>query len=134
MATAVDTYTFAAVGADLKTYLGISDDSEDTNLTLWLDAAARQCDNLLKGEDFIDDDDNDVAHPAGIKLGIFEWVRAFRTWFQSNRQADLTQKTTGPLRETYRADQVGALLATNAAAHHWNDEAKDITLWGSVAL
>lgn len=134
MATAVDTYTFAAEGAALKTYLGITGTAEDTNLTLWLAAAARKCDNLLKGEDFVDDDGNDVAHPAGIRLGVYEWVRAFRTWFQSERQSDLTQRTTGPLRETYRADRVGAQVATEAAAHHWNDEAKDITLWGSVAL
>lgn len=134
MATAVDTYTFAAEGAALKLYLGITGTAEDTNLELWLDAAARKCDNLLKGEDFVDEDDVDIPHPAGIRLGVYEWVRAFRQWFKTNRQADTTQKTTGPLRETFRADQVGVTLATSAAAHHWLDESDDISLWGSVAL
>ena len=67
VATASDTYTFVLEGANLKLYLGIVGAGEDTNLELWLDSAARDCDNLLKGEDFIDDDGNDVTHPATIR-------------------------------------------------------------------
>ena len=133
MATAVDTYNFADDGVALKAYLGITGGAEDTNLTLWIDAAAQDCDEHLKGEDFIDDDDVDISHPAGIRLGIYEWVRAYRLWFKSNRQAGLTQKTTGPLRETYRADVVGLIEARAASSHLWLGKSRDASLWGSVA-
>jgi hypothetical protein len=123
VAWARDTYTWAAYGDLLKGYLQIDlgDASEDARLELWLSAANEDCDHYTENE-FVDAEGADIVHPSSILLGIYEWVMAYRSWYDPDRQAGATEVSTGPLREKYRGGNEGtegAVLGHAAAKPHW---------------
>jgi hypothetical protein len=130
--TAVDTYTWAAYEAPLKAYLGLTGSAEDAQLQLWLTSAAEDCDNYT-GNDFTDADGSPITHPKSIELGIYEWVKNFRSWYDPERNAGLSQVQTGPLREMYRggvSGTDGSILARSAAFPHWYPSKVDVSLEG----
>lgn len=132
MTTAVDTYTWALYEAPLKAYLGVTGTAEDDNLQLWLTAAAEDCD-FYTGNDFTDGDGDPITHPVSIRVGIYEWVKHFRSWYDPNRNAGATEISTGPLREKYQGGNVGtdgSILARAAAQPHWYPSKIDISLEG----
>lgn len=132
MTTAVDTYTWATTSEGLKDYLGLNDTSEDVRLELWLAAACEDCD-FYTGNDFTDDDGNPITHPRSIRVGIYEWVKHFRSWYNPNRNAGAIEIQTGPLREKYQGGNTGtdgAHLARAAAIGHWWPSKVDVSLEG----
>lgn len=135
MTTAADTYTWLLFEDTLKTHLGLTgDDTEDDNLELWLAAAAEDCDNFT-GNTFTDDAGDPITHPSSIKLGIIEWVMAFRSWSDPDRNAGATEVSTGPLREKFQGGNAGTdarTLAHAAAAPHWYPSKIDISLMGAA--
>jgi hypothetical protein len=132
MATAVETYTWAAYEAGLKAYLGVVGTAEDANLQLWLESAAEDCDNYTEN-DFTDDAGGDITHPKNILLGIYEWVKHFRSWYDPNRNSGAVEIQTGPLREKYQGGNMGtdgSILARAAAYPHWYPSKVHIDLEG----
>jgi hypothetical protein len=130
MATAASTYTWAAYEATLKAYLGISGTSEDTNLELWLSVAAADCDAFVRWAWVDPDTGNDVQHGPGVWMGIAEWVRNFRYYFQRNSMSGIRSKRTGALHETYDAS-TGFRLARAAAQELWWPDARTVWLQGA---
>jgi hypothetical protein len=131
--TAVETYTWEAYEAKLKVYLGLTGDtSEDTQLQDYLTGAAEDCDNYTEN-DFTDADGNPIIHPVNIWLGIVAWVTAYRSWYDPERNAGLSQVQTGPLREMYRggvSGTDGSILARSAAFPHWYPSKVDVSREG----
>lgn len=133
MTTAVETYTWAAYEAPLKAYLGVTGNDEDANLQLWLTAAAEDCDHYT-GNKFTDDDGDPITHPVSIRVGIYEWVKHFRSWYNPNRNAGAIEIQTGSLREKYQGGNTGtdgAHLARAAAIGHWWPSKVDVSLEGA---
>ena len=134
MTTAASTYTWATYSVALKAYLGVSGSTEDTNLQLWLESAAVDCDDFVGEDAFTDDDGDPIAHPSKIKLGIFEWVKAYRARAQRGAGPGVTSVRTGSLAETYSNDgtpDAGA-LARAAARDLWMASVKDVSLLGAA--
>lgn len=132
MTSAVDTYTWAATSEGLKDYLGIDNTDEDVNLELWLASAAEDCDNYT-GNDFTDSDGDPETHPRSILLGIYEWVKNFRSWYAPARNAGAVEIQTGPLREKFQGGNSGtdgSILARSAAFPHWFPSKVDVSLEG----
>lgn len=133
MATAAETYTWATTSEGLKDYLGLSDTSEDVRLELWLAAACEDCDNYTEN-DFTDDDGGDITHPRSIRVGIYEWVKHFRSWYNPDRNAGAVEIQTGPLREKFQGGNFGtdgSILARAAAFPHWYPSKVHIDLEGT---
>ena len=128
MATAASTYTWALTGVALKAYLGVSGSTEDTNLTLWLASASEDCDDFVGADAFVDDDGVDITHPTKIRLGIYEWVKAFRAWYQT-RTAGIASVRTRSLSESYNGAE-GAAIARAAARDLWQASMTDVSLLG----
>lgn len=124
MATAAETFTWAAYEALLKAYLGIvvTDTSEDARLQPWLEAAALDCDDFcgwkytdLDGEAVDVTPSNPALEPL-IKMGVYEWVRVFRIVWTA-RSVGLKSARTGPIGETLAAGAAGIIPAVIARAH-----------------
>lgn len=135
VAWAVDTYTWAATETELKSYLGITAATaeEDARLELWLATAAETCDHYT-GNEFVDDEGVDIPHPSGIKVGIFEYVGAVRSWYNPLRNAGAVEVQTGPLREKYRGGNegtTGAALGAAAGVEYWWPSKVDVSLQGT---
>jgi hypothetical protein len=130
MATAAETYIWATYGTALKAYLGISGSAEDASLTLWLAAAAEDCDDYVGPTAFVDDDGEDVTHPVKIRVGIYEWVGAMRAWRARAERAGLASVSTGALSESYSGDREGMRLARAVAASFWGASVADVSLMG----
>lgn len=135
MATAVETYPWDETLRDnLKNYLGIplGDATEDERLEFWWTPALEDCDNFT-GNTFVDADGNDIEHPKSILLGLYEWIKAFRSWWNPRRNAGTTEITTGPLREKFRGGNDGTdgrSLAHDEAKPHWYPSKVDVSLMG----
>lgn len=137
MATAASTFTWASYGTALKAYLGVSGSSEDTNLELWLAAAAEDCDDYC-GWYWTDEDDElrdetPDTHSNKTKLGIYEWVRAYRSYVLRGAgvRVGVIEIKTGPLKEKYGSGgDDGMMLARQAAAGLWQAGIYDVTLAG----
>lgn len=135
MTTAAATYTWATFGTALKSYLGIADASEDTELTLFLAAAAVDLDDYV-GWYYLDADDEQVdetptvaewgtvgAGKPMLTLGIYEWVRAARAMFNSPASEGTQSVKTGALSEVYQGGPAGLsieILARRAALPMWS--------------
>jgi len=117
VATAVSTYTWAEYKTDIKSYLGISGDDEDTELTVWLTAAAEDFDDFTNNT-FVDDAGEDITHPTKVWLGIAEWVRAARERHQWTVSSGIKSVRTGALSESY-GDRTQAIALARAAAYPW---------------
>lgn len=134
MTTAADTYTWATYATALKAYLGVSGSTEDTNLQLWLESAAVDCDDFVGEDAFTDDDGDPITHPIKVKLGIFEWVKAYRSRTLRGAGPGVTSVRTGSLAETYSNDGApdAAALARAAARDLWLASVDDISLVGAT--
>lgn len=134
MATAAATYLWADHKAAIRVFVGLAsdDDSEDTNLGLWFDAAVAACDNFVRWT-WVDSDDADVTHGSGVKLGIYEYIRALRDHYKRGNVLGVTQRRTGALAENYGGGGLltGADLALRAARPHWHHDARTTWLQGA---
>ena len=77
MATLADTYDWDTDETSLKAHLGVSSTAEDDQIQRWYETAIAIGDQVLQN-DFTDSDDADITHPAAIRLGLYEYVRAAR--------------------------------------------------------
>jgi len=138
MATAVSTFTWVSQETPLKAYLGISSGDLDTQLQLWLEAAAKACDAYC-GWYYTDDDDEQVdetptdpsAEPD-IKLGVYEYVAAYMGVAVGVPRGRRNAKT-GAIAEAYAGGSQGAVpadVALATAAPHWDDHVYRIRLGG----
>lgn len=101
MATVEDTYTWAAVESELKTWLGVSGSAEDTQLQLWLSAVTQLADDYI-GPAYTDDDGDDLPIPDRVKVGVFEGIRILRDNTRDQaRGVGLRSVKTGDNTETY---------------------------------
>ena len=85
MTLVIEAITWATHEVEFKAYLDITGTAEDKRLEPWLGVAAKEADRYIdidivdaNGDDA--DLDNDVIF-AGIKIGVFEWVKLFRQMF-----------------------------------------------------
>jgi len=133
MATAASTYTWAAYEALLKAYLGIADTSEDTELEIWLEAAASDCDDFL-GWYYTDENDDlqdhtPATHKPGVRLGIYEWVKEIRKYHKRTPGAGVAEVQTSVLKEKYLA-ATGVELARRVAGELWQPSVYNVSLMG----
>lgn len=128
MATAVETFTWDPHEAALKLWLGITGTAEDTHLTLWLAAAAKDCDDFcgwkftnLDGDE-VDATPTDPSANPLITLGIYEWVAAARAMKTSEASKGIQAARTGPISTQYAGGVSGmnaAVLARRVTAPFW---------------
>jgi hypothetical protein len=149
MATVVETITWATYGAELKTFLGISGNSQDVLLEQLIAVASRQCDVYIN-QPFIevDEDGEPTTDPptdivwitdpkhAGIKLGVYEWVKRYCELLElpvgAFTPGGIKSVKTKDLAETYGSvsgatSQTGlAALATQAVKGLWFPSRKKV--------
>lgn len=120
-----EAYTWAAYSGELKTWLGIADASEDTELELWWSAALQEADTYID-KDFVDDDEEDIDITTSsyrtIKLGLFEWVKRYRAAMQggsAERDPTLKSVKTDDLTETYSDPSELIPAVTRAVSSFW---------------
>ncbi len=121
MASALSKFTWGEHKVAVRAYVGIGvSTDEDTNLELWLAAAATDLDELAgwiytdADGDAVDDSPTDPSANASWKLGVYEWVKAFRA-VQASPVADgLAQVKTGGLSEVYQGGVSGLQAVVNA--------------------
>ncbi len=127
MASALSKFTWADHKEALRAYVGLGvSTAEDTNLELWLAAAATDLDELA-GWIYTDADDEEIdvspADPsanASWKLGIYEWVKAFRASYGSPASEGAKVVKTGQLQESYTGDaKIAAVMGRAAALIFW---------------
>lgn len=127
MAYLNDAMTWATEEAALKAYLGITDASEDANLQAWLDSATTAGDTFMENP-FVDDDDLDIPIPAGVKIGVYEWIRVAREFYLQNNTGGVTSVKTDTLSQSWSGtgfDPSSAPL--DAARPHW--WSRNLTKW-----
>ena len=130
MATAASKFTWADFEDPLKSFLGVSGDTEDDNLQLWLAAAAADLD-LVAGwyytdpvtEELVDETPTDPSANALLKIGIFVWVQAIRALHNSPATTGITAVKTGALSESYGKGALTGYLQARRSA---------LPLWGSA--
>ncbi|MDY0001398.1 MAG: hypothetical protein RBU30_08910 [Polyangia bacterium] len=130
MAYVADTYTAGEEMASLRSYCGSAAD-EDIFLTLWFAAAMSAADSYM-GHDWTDDDGEDIAHPPEIRLGLYEYVRAYRLHHVSDARPGVQSVRTGNLSESYFQGSTCSRVALEAAAGLWRPWAKDLLLRGAL--
>jgi len=130
MAYVADTYTAAAELATVRAYCGASTD-EDSLLLMWFQVAMSAADSYM-GYDWIDDDGDDIAHPPEIKLGLYEYVKAYRLHHVSGARPGVQSVRTGNLSESYFQGQTCSRVALEAAAGLWRPWVKDLLLRGAL--
>ncbi len=121
MASALSKFTWADHKEALRAYVGLGvSTAEDTNLELWLAAAATDLDELA-GWIYTDADDEEIdvspADPsanASWKTGIYEWVKAFRAVHTSPVADGVASVKTGALNEVYQGGVAGLQAHRNA--------------------
>ena len=72
MAYISETLTWEDTRDELLAYLDTT--CPDVKLQLQFEAAVSLCEEYLNNP-FLDEDDEDEDLPAGVKIGVFEWVR-----------------------------------------------------------
>ena len=122
MASAVQTYTWDVWGDELKMWLGINDNSDDTRLEAWLAVAAEACDAVVGHPT----DWADEPHPRSLWLGIVEFVRVL--YDTAHRSPGAVSIKTGPLAERYTTRQAYA-LAAERARDYWVNAQYHISRW-----
>lgn len=123
MARIADTMTWADYEAPLRAALEVPS-GEDDYLEALLDAAASAADTFID-RDWLDDDGADIALPARVVQGVYEWarvVRSARPQATSGQPANVKQVKVGDNQVTYQtaAERVTTEeLALSAARLFW---------------
>jgi len=143
MAYVKDTLKWAtpADQAAFYAYAGITkaaDAARDARLEQWYLLATWQADYYMQNE-FLDDDDVDIIpQPPGVAIGVWEYVMATDTFYNSEAGGPTTVKKTGQLMETYAKTAGGSKLAVQgelairAAAPYWKRNQADLLLSGAI--
>ncbi len=125
---AIDKYTWVDYEEGLKSYLGISDFSEDFLLKLWLSSASEDMDSFLgwyftdKNGDLQDTTPDSGDFPSYLDLGLYEYVRALRERHQRTTSIGVMVVKTGALSESYGSSldfSIGIKLARAVAYPLW---------------
>ena len=121
MASAVSKFTWDDHKVDVRAYVGLGEATdEDTNLELWLAAAATDLDYLAgwiytdANDEAVDVSPDDPSANASWRLGVYEWVKAFRAVFDSPVADGLASVKTGALSEVYQGGVAGLQAQINA--------------------
>jgi len=120
MTTVAETVTFATHGDELKTYLGITGDTEDERLERWLSVATKEADH------FLDPDEELEEVHDNIVTGCFEWVRLARQ--EKDRPTGLKSVKDGDFSKTWADDasEPTPETFTLAVAGYWWPFKEDI--------
>ena len=157
MAWLADTYTWAAFGAELKTYLGITGSADDVRLEGWLTSAVAAADSYV-GHPWLNQEENedypssitplrirtrygvgiaeggDIPPPDAVRQGLLEWCRmAWEVFGPTPRPFGLTNAKTGDLSESYavgtrvRGGNVSLQDITDTIKPHWSRYRVDLS-------
>jgi hypothetical protein len=133
MASAADTYPYSEpfIAIAVQNYLGLSVPPDDDALVqLWWAAALDDCDQYV-GWDWTDDDGNDVDHDSMVLIGLLEWTKTMKAFYERAAGPGVGMVKTGPFQENYRLDLVGTELCRQIAYPFWQPSKHDLSLLGT---